>query len=105
MRISDWSSDVCSSDLDADRQRRASAAAAAAPPRRPVAHPMPRVAPRGAGRAAVGHGRAAETRRYRKSVVKGKSMSERVEHGRSRNINKNKTRQPKLQNSQLTERT
>src|SRR3546814_21198455 len=95
MRISDWSSDVCSSDL-------------------PAARPGPRLC-READRGGRAHhlsrgggqyprlyqpvaGHSERTRRYsrgidgiegdRKSVVEGKSVSVRVDHGGRRIINK-----------------
>src|SRR3546814_12223423 len=92
MRISDWSSDVCSSDLLWSRA--GPAGDAARPP------PLPPVAPRAAQlRSAGDDPRLGEQRRLvvegpardRKSVEKGKSVSVRVDLGGRRIIrNKNK---------------
>src|SRR3546814_18793076 len=73
MRISDWSSDVCSSDLRAVRRAdgglRAPAEGPAAPWRAPLSSPV---------------------RRDRKSVGEGKSVSVRVDLGGRRLIKKNR---------------
>src|SRR3546814_17222002 len=95
LRISDWSSDVCSSDLRSLRQwrrclvsRRCRGLCAGDPRPRPAA-------PRRAQRPeALAQRRAHEARtdpggaRERKSVGEGKSGSVRVEHGGRRSINK-----------------
>src|SRR3546814_7284025 len=81
MRISDWSSDVCSSDLR--RQRRPYPAAAR---RRRLRHPV-----RGDGDVHPRLGGAARPRLLapdRKSVVWGKSVSVRVDLGGRRIIKK-----------------
>src|SRR3546814_16270869 len=85
MRISDWSSDVCSSDLRARRGRHGSAlclalGGLAAPgtgglSRRHRFHSPPRQHPPPA--------------QYRKCVVQGKCVSVRVDLGGSGNINNN----------------
>src|SRR3546814_3895777 len=84
MRISDWSSDVCSSDLPDARTGEGAGGTAAG-----VAAPAQR--PPGAG--ADRPGRAgADRRQERKSVVKGKSVSVRVDLGGRRIIKKKTTR-------------
>src|SRR3546814_20042890 len=100
MRISDWSSDVCSSDLDARARTHA------ARPRPPEVHlerqgPPPPEGPLGAPEplhlpaapeepGGAGEGGAGGERRDRKSVVKGKSVSVRVDLGGRRIIKKKK---------------
>src|SRR3546814_18706540 len=96
MRISDWSSDVCSSDLSdcpAQAADRAHAAARCAMPRRypPAARVRRRRAAR-AGEASCAKAppsRHPSFRQDRKRVVKGKSVSVRVDLGGSRIIKKN----------------
>src|SRR3546814_15155171 len=111
MRISDWSSDVCSSDLDLliegmtrslARQDAApiggaiigmhQAASAFGEPRRPGAdrhHLQPAVVPE-----ALDHGaQRVEMGADRKSVVQGKSVSVRVDLGGRRSIKKKHTTQ------------
>src|SRR3546814_18979225 len=95
MRISDWSSDVCSSDLDQDRRRRLPGL------RLPTAR-------RGAVAGSAGlHGRAGDPsgdartrtaprdpwllRAVRKSVVSGTRVSVRVDPGGVRTFKKNNT--------------
>src|SRR3546814_14622986 len=83
MRISDWSSDVCSSDLqvpergraDFETRRRISLACKAGEIKSDV------------GRGSVDDRRTAGDR---KSVVEGKSVAVRVDHGGRRIINKKK---------------
>src|SRR3546814_19114455 len=80
MRISDWSSDVCSSDLG-------------------LRHEVP--APRDRLRQAQGDGRGRENRAAgadRKSVVLGKSVSVRVDLGGRRIITKKNPRMPEQHN-------
>src|SRR3546814_17130584 len=97
MRISDWSSDVCSSDLGVSRARPGVAAGDGAAGARPgraggAWHGEP-----GAGRGAGDAGGVADQHRRwvrctdRKSVVKGKSVSGRVGLGVLRIIQKNNT--------------
>src|SRR3546814_19891559 len=107
MRISDWSSDVCSSDLRGDRrgggerhrlrigQRWQTGEAAVAQGVRPQCLPIGRG--RGGG-GIVGRGRIARRdhergaeRPARKSVVAGKSVSVRVKFGGRRSSKKKKT--------------
>src|SRR3546814_16932433 len=113
MRISDWSSDVCSSDLKCGEQRRRAHRPVGAPP---LARPAGRLASRfEAGRAgparrdqaarsaAAGGGdfrpwqyrdggpRHQARRVDRKSVVWGKSVSVMVDLGGGRSIKKKKT--------------
>src|SRR3546814_15749871 len=93
MRISDWSSDVCSSDLAAGRQRHGLCAGVADQCRRARRQIRPRRAdahhggPARGGRHRAGTG---STERDRKSVVEGKSVSERVNSGGRRIILKKK---------------
>src|SRR3546814_16213953 len=89
MRISDWSSDVCSSDLSrapapGRGQRRPSP-----PDRRWPSTGTARTAGRG-GRRRGSRGSRARARRDRKSVVEGKSVSVRVDLGGRRIIKKKK---------------
>src|SRR3546814_20711634 len=114
MRISDWSSDVCSSDLRLDQlfQLRALRLVALRIPFAKrfemLAQPRDRIAERPGARflrGAIGarivrgtvpfgaQGAMLEQRRDRKSVVSGKSVSVRVDLGGSRVIQKNKTNQ------------
>src|SRR3546814_15686376 len=93
MRISDWSSDVCSSDL---RCRRACRHARRRGPvhrlrtdRRGVRPPRPRHARRAAAAREQARAHEAGDLSDRKSVVEGKSVSVRVDLG-GRRINKNK---------------
>src|SRR3546814_11304429 len=88
MRISDWSSDVCSSDLARRRNWRWPMGAASTRRsrcRRPVR------------RRAIGSGGE-----DRKSVVSGKSVSVRVDLGGSRNIQKKTPRSNRLTNLTTT---
>src|SRR3546814_20758404 len=79
MRISDWSSDVCSSDLLAKAH---------------IDAPLDGQADAVARRAEIvaERGNQSEGHRDRKSVVSGKSVSERVDLGGSRIIQKNTKR-------------
>src|SRR3546814_4863663 len=83
MRISDWSSDVCSSDLDLS--------SGAVPPHRRghgCRHPaLARSAARRRERRRTRHAQQGD----RKSVVSGKSVSVRVDTGGRRIIKKKKT--------------
>src|SRR3546814_7696650 len=87
MRISDWSSDVCSSDLDCLGRGRLFLAGTVADVRE-----------REGARAVKGHalarraGSFARLRPDRKSVVEGKSVSVRVDLGGRRIIKKKKAR-------------
>src|SRR3546814_7402540 len=102
-RISDWSSDVCSSDLTGGGEGRGRAAALAAGNRRedagaPAAHPARRAAVhRPDQRAAAAVAQRARARRHRcqdrKSVVSGKSVSVRVALGGRRIIKKKNKQQ------------
>src|SRR3546814_18058261 len=92
MRMSDWSSDVCSSDLDADRDRRGVAARLRCRRQQPVPEDD------AGGRALSGaDGRRQSddqrrpARQDRQSVVAGKSVSVRDELGGRRNIKKTTT--------------
>src|SRR3546814_20892144 len=105
MRISDWSSDVCSSDLPSRKERRMSAAMAVAPV---LVHQGIREHRSGRLEAAAAlYGRALRADPFdadalhllgllnlqsgdRKSVVSGKSVSVRVDHGGRRIIKKKK---------------
>src|SRR3546814_14975547 len=92
MRIGDWSSDVCSSDLPPCWSRRRRPAARPWPSPGPQgARPAPCWSPRGptAGPATGDRGRR-RSREDRKSVVWGKSVSVRVALGGCRYINKTK---------------
>src|SRR3546814_17122298 len=84
MRISDWSSDVCSSDLPRRGCRRG-ARRASCPGDRSAHRGSQRL--RTAGAAAYGVG-------DRKSVVSGKSVSVRVDLGGHRTIKKNNKSKP-----------
>src|SRR3546814_18826871 len=98
MRISDWSSDVCSSDLDLSGWRGGRGAATRGP------HHLCRAEPRvqgylccdlpdlraGADHRLPGAGRAVRKLEARKSVVSGKSVSVRVDLGGRRIIKKKK---------------
>src|SRR3546814_14539505 len=94
MRISDWSSDVCSSDLRPRRRRSAARAIRWKRRWRPVsrkssATPQARMSWNGTRlqrKAAVPSGRAGD----RKSVVEGKSVSVRVDLGGRRIIKQQK---------------
>src|SRR3546814_17713903 len=79
LRISDWSSDVCSSDLGAEQRRRQGLRGDAA--RRQGRGGGRESALSGEGRIGIGRGV-----QDRKSVVSGKSVSVRVEHGGRRII-------------------
>src|SRR3546814_14607113 len=90
MRISDWSSDVCSSDLSRARARRRSERDAAGALHRPegsVHRPLRRHHPRLCRRHLVSRRSA----RDRKSDVQGKSVSERVDLGGHRIFKKTDT--------------
>src|SRR3546814_13283919 len=101
MRISDWSSDVCSSDLAGDVQAAGVGVGLEHVPQvAPVL--LPHVAHQVRGQHAV-DGAFAGVLRFkprarvavqldRKSVVKGKSVSVRVDLGGRRSINKKKTK-------------
>src|SRR3546814_17730240 len=117
MRISDWSSDVCSSDLAAGRYRRAGAHFRALRrdtgrqlcPRRPRRTGPDPIAAAGTGRRARPAATAAEPGREvaarrgqlsaldRKSVVQGKSVSVRVDLGGRRIIKKKKNKKTRKQ--------
>src|SRR3546814_18521060 len=88
MRISDWSSDVCSSDLDGRETHYflASAGAGAAPSAGAAASAAGAALSAGAAAASPSAGAAAD----RKSVVSGKSVSVRVDLGGRRIIKKTK---------------
>src|SRR3546814_687242 len=103
MRISDWSSDVCSSDLTGSRRTRRSSPARRAPvgrwsggTRRTAGRSREGRVARGSGRPARirarGASRPACRRTDRKSVVEGKSVSVRVDLGGGRSIKKNNIR-------------
>src|SRR3546814_20224351 len=91
MRISDWSSDVCSSDLMSVRPRNMPGNTevgliwSASPLTNIAARPMAKMRA-GRGVSAISRWRA--TSQDRKSVVKGKSVSVRVDLGGSRIIKK-----------------
>src|SRR3546814_13054655 len=103
MRISDWSSDVCSSDLDAERERTghpAVAPGAGAPVKAAPAHLAARPAAEDAvppleavhQRPAAAGDRVLRRRASdRKSVVLGKSGSVRVDLGGRRIMHKRST--------------
>src|SRR3546814_15868160 len=109
MRISDWSSDVCSSDLLPGRKPHAPEI----PPEGRVdqVHAMVRdIAPFGRGDGAAGQLPVHRVQHHedeagehagpikppeRKSVVKGKSVSVRVDLGRRRTLKTQKTASPK----------
>src|SRR3546814_8323590 len=78
LRSSDWSSDVCSSDLDLSRSRQD-------PQRQARAHQRLRRTEENDA-AATDRGRGTHGRQDRKSVVSGKSVSERVDLGGRRII-------------------
>src|SRR3546814_20793788 len=108
MRISDWSSDVCSSDLALLQLVRRGALHQQQRAQRPVPQAASQRAERPASRAelclrmqlrqGVGAGERAGAR-DRQSVVSGKSVSVRVDPGGRRLIQKKK------QNKQSTQRT
>src|SRR3546814_14107367 len=97
MRISDWSSDVCSSDLGPRRSRsRSGRDRRETEGREEEGGRQADSAAHGVGDAAQGHVRRPDDLlhgegRDRKSVVQGKSLSERVNHTGPRNHTKNKT--------------
>src|SRR3546814_19003005 len=88
MRISDWSSDVCSSDLRGAARDRAAGADAA----RPAGRCARRLGRAASGRAARFAARGGDRRGHadRKRVVSGKSVSGRGDLGGSRIIKKKK---------------
>src|SRR3546814_15508096 len=98
MRISDWSSDVCSSDLDAQRRRCSDETGDEAGGKRSRnadrAGPARARTPIHARRPIQRHGEPRRLRRCvfrsgdRKSVVSGKSVSVRVDLGGRRSIKK-----------------
>src|SRR3546814_19702064 len=94
MRISDWSSDVCSSDLDqqplAVRVEQQQALARAHGKRFHAANPPPAPA-RPTLQPTCHPAGSEENREDRKSVVKGKRESVRVDLGVRRTFKKNKT--------------
>src|SRR3546814_11937771 len=123
MRISDWSSNVCSSDLPSDGRlllgwepqhdhRPRALFADREPPEAGVARRRPRGGVGGAERRALripaepdGHARpvaatAAPGRADRKSGVSGKGGSVRVDLGGRRSINKKKTHTHKVDDKQ-----
>src|SRR3546814_13477026 len=109
MRISDWSSDVCSSDLSVSRHEAAHRSGRRyRDDRRHLHDHARRGAP--APEAGVGVARAArylcrgwhDPRSDRKSVVKGKSVSVRVDLGGRRLINKKPNEQNKIATSKWT---
>src|SRR3546814_12088582 len=93
MRISDWSSDVCSSDLPSSAEASACPSSARtkwsrpvsrqALTRRPGSDPPPATIPI---LGAMLRARLANGAADRKSVVEGKRVSVRVDHGGRRNI-------------------
>src|SRR3546814_20246514 len=88
MRISDWSSDVCSSDLPS---RYHSVRAISAPPRRPAqVIRIPSAPRRRADWTTRFIARRKATRRDRKSGGEGKSVSVRVDLGGRRSLEKKK---------------
>src|SRR3546814_16173361 len=98
MRISDWSSDVCSSDLPCRPARRSSALGGAGRARRRPEQgwqlPTNRAVPRSRSRIRD---------RDRKGGVEGKSVSVQIDFGGRRIIKqKTKTRQQKLYSSHTT---
>src|SRR3546814_11612417 len=102
MRISDWSSDVCSSDLHPPRRAQGTDPSTSLCPA-PGAHRTRGAPPGVAGRPVLGHDRGTDDpgagasarpfqgRPARKSVVEGKSVSVRVELVGRRIIKNNKT--------------
>src|SRR3546814_19489040 len=105
MRISDWSSDVCSSDLNAQpgRGRRAHRAA---PPRLPAGNRQPVQPGQRADRLSIRANALADVERRpvlrrpdRKSVVEGKRVAVRVDFGGRRTITK---KQNSLKNKQIS---
>src|SRR3546814_18795299 len=114
MRISDWSSDVCSSDLAARRQElplRAAhpgAVAADRPAPRCAQYPRALLRPvperRGGARDAQPGAPAVQAAQLcsRKSVGSGKSVSVRVDPGARRIIKKNTTQTHKTQQTSET---
>src|SRR3546814_15328281 len=99
MRISDWSSDVCSSDLDqrlavGPRDQRAGADGEADRPEVAIAEDIGdgfvRQPPRDQRLEAIGHGEARGIEQDRQSAVEGKSVSVRVDLGGRRTIKKKK---------------
>src|SRR3546814_19429896 len=96
MRISDWSSDVCSSDLTesstpvASRSARTTRAGLATTWSDGTAYASPIAGPTGCAACTACTCTASPTR-DRKSVGQGKSVSLRVDIGGRRNINKKKT--------------
>src|SRR3546814_20665063 len=100
LRISDWSSDVCSSDLQGGRRRRPGARGpCGAPSRRRLPGPAWR---RSARFGLCGRRRLClskphrHLRQDRKSLVSGKRVSVRVDCGGRRVIKKNTDQQPEL---------
>src|SRR3546814_16018879 len=89
MRISDWSSDVCASDLAA--QRRATGRGRARPSSRSGRRAAAIAAPAAGSRPGRPGARRSPT--DRKSVVSGKSVSVRVDLGGRRILNKQTTNQ------------
>src|SRR3546814_14371690 len=88
LRISDWSSDVCSSDLFEQQRRRFGDAV-----ERGARGELARVGQRGLVHIVAFAGKRAAGERARKSVVLGKSVSVRVDLGGRRIIKKNKLNQ------------
>src|SRR3546814_20753464 len=93
MRISDWSSDVCSSDLATGGASDGSAGAPQPCSRKPA---MARTVNR------PRHRRSVRKIRDRKSVVLGKSVSVRVALGGLRIITKQKTNKQQIQSPLYT---
>src|SRR3546814_11368136 len=110
MRISDWSSDVCSSDLDAGEEGRLGQSPArhvSADGRRPAREAVRRAGPalfgparrlsadHQGGHPRIGRSADGDHRVDRKSVVEGKSVAVRVDLGGRRIIKKKKTKNKK----------
>src|SRR3546814_14959112 len=109
MRISDWSSDVCSSDLTDPGTRLRKAAA---PRRYHCRPPCPQRPRRGAGDTGNGwprwQGSLFDPDRDRKSVVEGKSVSVRVDLGGRRIIKKKikiNIRDSRIKTDQISRKT
>src|SRR3546814_18509794 len=93
MRMSDWSSDVCSSDLPHQAPARPAERASSTGFRADDSPPFPWLdGPDGRGCALPSPGPRPRRRGDRKSVVEGKRVSVRVELGGRRLINTNSNR-------------
>src|SRR3546814_19227792 len=110
MRISDWSSDVCSSDLGASRRSRADAARADAAGERCHGPPAQRAERRAAARRGAAAPRLGPrplrglTRQDRKSVEEGESVSVSVDLGGRRFIKKKHRRTTKRRKREVKDR-